>query len=180
MLIAREKRKENITEYIIYMWQVEDTIRAFNFDLDEIEKKIISRFDQPENVKKEIYEWYRDFAALMKNEKVEKSGHVQFLKNLVSELNDLHLELINKPDEVEYINLYSEALPLIREMNARQQWRSENEIETCLTSVYIYYLMRLKNKEISQATDKAMKVFVRLLSSLSTRYHQLEKGGYSN
>ena len=27
MLIAREKRKSNVAEYILYMWQVEDLLR---------------------------------------------------------------------------------------------------------------------------------------------------------
>ena len=36
MIIARRKRKENIAEYLLYMWQVEDLIRANNFDMDSI------------------------------------------------------------------------------------------------------------------------------------------------
>ncbi len=175
MLIAKKKRKENIAEYIIYMWQVEDTIRAFNFDMDEIEKQIISGYNQPEELRKEICEWYSDLAALMKSEKVEKSGHVRFLKNLVNDMNHLHLQLLKDPAEPEYSRIYGEALPLIREMNTRQQWRSENEIETCLTGVYIYYLMRLRKREISAATEEAMKVFVRLLGLLSAKYREREE-----
>ena len=37
MNIASEKRKSNIAEYILYMWQVEDSIRAYNLDIAEIE-----------------------------------------------------------------------------------------------------------------------------------------------
>ena len=33
MIIARQKRKENIAEYLLYMWQVEDLIRANKFDI---------------------------------------------------------------------------------------------------------------------------------------------------
>ena len=28
MIIAQKKRKENIAEYLLYMWQIEDLIRA--------------------------------------------------------------------------------------------------------------------------------------------------------
>ena len=38
MIIAQQKRKENIAEYLLYMWQVEDMIRK---KLKEIEKKDI-------------------------------------------------------------------------------------------------------------------------------------------
>ena len=36
MLIAQQKLKENIAEYILYMYQIEDVIRAYNFDLERI------------------------------------------------------------------------------------------------------------------------------------------------
>ena len=29
MIIARQKKQENIAEYLLYMWQIEDIIRAF-------------------------------------------------------------------------------------------------------------------------------------------------------
>ena len=40
MIIARRKRKENIAEYLLYMWQVEDLIRANNFDMDSITARL--------------------------------------------------------------------------------------------------------------------------------------------
>ena len=36
MFVAQEKRKANIAEYIIYMWQVEDMIRALKLDMTRI------------------------------------------------------------------------------------------------------------------------------------------------
>ena len=58
MIIARQKRKENIAEYLLYMWQVEDLIRANKFDMDSINRTVIAHYDQPEEVKKEIAQWY--------------------------------------------------------------------------------------------------------------------------
>ena len=43
MYIASKKRKENIAEYILYMWQVEDMIRANGCDIDRIKANIIDR-----------------------------------------------------------------------------------------------------------------------------------------
>ena len=48
MIIARQKRKENIAEYLLYMWQVEDLIRANKFDMDSINRTVIAHYDQPE------------------------------------------------------------------------------------------------------------------------------------
>ena len=36
MLLADKKKKENISEYIIYMYQTELLIRNFEFDIDKI------------------------------------------------------------------------------------------------------------------------------------------------
>ena len=42
MIIASKKRKENIAEYILYMWQIEDMIRANDFDISKIRRNIKS------------------------------------------------------------------------------------------------------------------------------------------
>ena len=34
MIIAQQKLKENIAEYILYMYQIEDVVRAYHFDLE--------------------------------------------------------------------------------------------------------------------------------------------------
>ena len=38
MIIAQEKRKTNIAEYIIYMFQIEDMLRAMQFNNDQIKQ----------------------------------------------------------------------------------------------------------------------------------------------
>ena len=38
MFIANELRKTNIAEYLLYMWQVEDTIRAFDCSISRIRR----------------------------------------------------------------------------------------------------------------------------------------------
>ena len=51
MIIAKRKRKENIAEYLLYMWQVEDLIRANKFDMDSIRRTVIAHYAQPAAVK---------------------------------------------------------------------------------------------------------------------------------
>ena len=36
MLIAQKKKKENIAEYILYLFQIEDIVRSFKFNLDDL------------------------------------------------------------------------------------------------------------------------------------------------
>ena len=41
--IARQLKEKNIAEYLIYMWQEEDLIRANHGELEEIEANVIGK-----------------------------------------------------------------------------------------------------------------------------------------
>ena len=56
MKIAGQLKEKNIAEYLIYMWQVEDMIRANGCDIDRVEQTIISRY--PEEERPALREWY--------------------------------------------------------------------------------------------------------------------------
>jgi hypothetical protein len=45
MFVAKELRKKSIAEYLLYMWQIEDIIRAYGCSLPVIKKNYIERFD---------------------------------------------------------------------------------------------------------------------------------------
>lgn len=51
MIIASQKRKENIAEYLLYMWQIEDIIRAYKLDIDTIDEQIVSKYNVPDDKK---------------------------------------------------------------------------------------------------------------------------------
>ena len=42
MYTASAKKKENIAEYLLYMWQIEDIIRAYKLDIDLICANIVA------------------------------------------------------------------------------------------------------------------------------------------
>ena len=71
MIIARQKRKENIAEYLLYMWQVEDLIRANNFDMDSIRRTIVDRYDQPDDLQEQIAKSYEELSEMMRSDGVK-------------------------------------------------------------------------------------------------------------
>ena len=95
MLIAREKRKSNVAEYILYMWQVEDMLRAMQMDIELVNRNVVSQFGGDDTVRKEISDWYDNLIEMMRKEEVVKSGHVQVVKNMVNELTELHYHLLH-------------------------------------------------------------------------------------
>lgn len=170
MLIAQKKRKENISEYLLYMWQVEDLIRANHFDSDEIRRNLVDRYDQPATVKDEIARWYEELADMMRQEGVMERGHIQLNKNVIIALTDLHLRLLKSPKEMIYGSMYYKTLPYIVQLRAKSGGEDIPEIETCFTAVYGYLVLRMQGKEVSAETLEAIKQISALLALLAEKY----------
>lgn len=176
MIIACQKRRENLAEYLLYMWQIEDLIRAFNFSLPKIKTEIISQFQQPEEIKKQIAEWYHQMIVSMKEEGTEKEGHLRFLNNLMDEFHDFHIRLLASVRERQYKELYQNAGPAIQELAAKSPSRKMNDIELCLTGLYGLLMLRLSKKEITPETITGMKNISTMIAFLSDRFKKYEAG----
>lgn len=170
MLIAQKKRKENISEYLLYMWQVEDLIRANHFNSDEIRRNLVDRYDQPAAVKEEIARWYEELADMMRQEGVMERGHIQLNKNVIIALTDLHLRLLKSPKEMIYGSMYYKTLPYIVQLRAKSGGEDIPEIETCFTAVYGYLVLRMQGKEVSAETLEAIKQISAFLALLAEKY----------
>lgn len=176
MLIAQQLKEENIAEYLIYMWQIEDLIRANGLDIDKIEEQIISRFNQPDNVKKEIKEWYENLIDMMRRENVVDSGHLIINKNVISELTELHIRLLKNTNEDEYSELYYKTLPFIVELRSKSPNKDIPELETCFSALYGFLLMKLQKKEISGETQAAISQIGAFLRLLTQKYKDEKEG----
>ena len=172
MIIAQQKMKENIVEYLLFMWQVEDLIRANHFDLEKIRQTLVNQYDQPEEVKQQILQWYEELIDMMRSEGVMESGHIQLNKNVIIALTDLHLRLLRDPEETLYITQYYKTLPFIVQLRAKSGGTATSELETCFTAIYGYLLLRLQKKEILPETLEAVKQINTLLYCLSEKYKQ--------
>ena len=175
MIIARQKRKENIAEYLLYMWQVEDLIRANKFDMDSINRTVIAHYDQPEEVKKEIAQWYEELIEMMRSEGVMEKGHIQ-LNNVIITLTDLHLRLLKSPKEMVYSAAYYKTLPYIVQLRAKSGGEDLPELETCFAAVYGYLLLRMQGKEVSAETLEGIKQISSFLALLAEKYREDMKG----
>jgi hypothetical protein len=177
MLIARGKKTENIAEYLLYMWQIEDLIRAFAFDIEKIQTFIIDGYEQPAEVKKEIRDWYESLIEMMRLENVTAGGHLQLNKNVITELDELHKLLLSLPKENFYLMTYHKVLPLIVELRAKPGGTAFGEVETCLNLLYGLLMLRLQKREISDETAHAATLISEFLRMLSAKYKQDKEEG---
>lgn len=175
MLIARQKRQENIAEYLLYMWQLEDILRSYALDIEKVQQVLIDPVYDTEEKRKEARDWYEGLIMMMKSEGVQKEGHLQINKNLIIDLTDLHLRLLRDPKESEYIAVYYHTLPHIVALRAKSGEQDVPEIETCFTALYGYLLLKLQKSEISGETEAAIAQITALLRMLSQKYKIIDK-----
>ena len=90
MYIAQELRKNSIAEYLLYMWQIEDLIRAYGCSLTNIRREYIGRFDYSEDQKEELADWFGNLIKMMNEEGKRESGHLQINRIVLQDMAELH------------------------------------------------------------------------------------------
>lgn len=176
MYISQQLKQKNIAEYLLYMWQIEDLIRANGFDMERIRKTVIDPYPLSDEQKTEMARWYEDLIQMMHDEGVMEKGHLQINRNIIIWLTDLHLRLLRSPKFPYYSAAYYKALPFIVELRAKGADREEPELETCFEAMYGVLLLKLQKKEVSEATRKAIKTIGDLLAMLAGYYIKEKKG----
>lgn len=173
MITASEKKRENIAEYLLYMWQIEDLIRANNLDIEKIEENIIGKYTNlTDQQKREMHDWHESLIDMMRREGVEKSGHLQLNKNVIIDLNNLHRQLLGNPKFAQYSAEYYKTLPYIVEIRSKAGENKKDELESCFDALYGILMLRLQGKEISTETLGAATQISRFLALLSSYYKQ--------
>ena len=165
MITASIKKRENIAEYLLYMWQIEDLIRANNLDIDKIQSTIIDKYpDLTIEQKKEMRDWYESFIDMMRRE------------GLINALDDLHQRLLSDTKFASYSAQFYHTLPIIVELRAKAGENKVGEIETCFNALYGILMLRLQGKEIGEETTQAVSQIAKFLALLSYYY----KKDYNN
>jgi hypothetical protein len=175
MLVAQKKRKENLAEYILYLYQVENLIRAFHLDMDMINENLVSSYQTEKETKQEISAWYKNLVKMMEKEGKQKKGHLQFLTNLVNDLHEFHLRLINTEADPMYVSVYKAVAGLINELKQKNP-AAENDVQVAIDGVYGYLLLKIQRKEITPETKDAVKRLSQWLAHLSKLFKDFESG----
>ena len=170
MFVAQELRKKNIAEYLLYMWQIEDTIRAFDCSLSRIRREYIDRFDYTDEQKEEEADWFGNLIRMMNSEGCRQRGHLQINKVTLQTLEELHGQLLASPKYPFYNAEYYKVLPYIVELRNRGANKEEHEIETCFNSLYGVMMLRLQKKEVTTNTQHAVKEISTLIGMLNDYY----------
>ncbi len=173
MLIAKAKRKENIAEYLLYMWQVEDIIRSLGCNMQTIEENIISKY--PAENQGDVRDWWEGLVKMMELENKKQSGHLQINKNILLLLTELHLQLLKAEKFPEYGAEFYRTLPYIVELRAKSSENQVGELETCFNALYGTLLLRLQGKEVTEATQQAIAQISKFIATLAAFFKKDEE-----
>ena len=176
MYISQELRKRNIAEYLLYMWQVEDIIRAYGCSLARIRREYIDRFDYTDEQKEEMADWYGNLVRMMNSEGCRENGHLQINKIVIQQLSELSAELLASSNFPFYNSEYYKVLPFIVGLRKRGADKEENEIETCFNALYGVMMLRLQNKPVSPDTEHAIKEITTFIGMLNDYYMKDKQG----
>ena len=189
MFVAQQLREKSIAEYLLYMWQIEDVIRAYDCSLTRIRKEYIERFEYTEEQKEEEEDWFGDLVRMMKQEGCREAGHLQINKVVMQALTELHAELLQSSKFPFYSAEYYRVLPFIVELRGKTKRVADtmarkgddqlkqvaatlghSEIETCFDLLYGVMMLRLQQKEVTAATTTALKEVCTFIGMLSDYY----------
>lgn len=171
MFTASEKRKQNIAEYLLYMWQIEDIIRANGLDIDRIKANVIDRYEGlSDEQRRQMTEWYESLIDMMRREGIAEKGHLQLNRNVIVQLVDLHQALLRDPQFVEYTAEFYRTLPYIVELRAKSGDERPGEIEACFNALYGMLMLRLQGKEISEPTRQAIAQISKFIAILAHNF----------
>ena len=144
-------KKNNIAEYILYLWQIEDYLRAF---------------PQQAEANQELH----DLSNMMHQENIIDKGHLQLAQNALSELEDLHNDLLDQ--EATYRAAMIRLTPALNLLKAKTDRPTMSDVEACLILLYQIMLLKLKQSPISSETEQVQKQATQVLQYLSKTYKE--------
>lgn len=204
MFIADQLKRRSVSEYLLYMWQVEDLVRAYGLDAERMGREYVPQFGLDEERSERLKEWYEGLIGMMREEGVTERGHLQVNRGVVMLLEDLHGRLLRTGEEPEYAAVYYRALPYIVELRRKEgkaamespgnerkegergmrtadngRKEEKGEIERGLEVLYGVMMLRLQRREISAETSAAVDCIAKWIALLS-EYYKKEKSAAVN
>ena len=157
MFIAHQLKQQNIVEYVLYMWQIEDLIRALDMDIDRINTQIVQPYPIDDAQKVQLYDWYESLIEMMKREGCQEHGHLQMVRNTVNDINEMHLFLLQNGNDAAYRAKFYFILPSLTFLKSKSSDPAGmSDIEMALIFMYGIMQLRRQSKEISDDTARTL------------------------
>ena len=177
MDIAQAKRKENIAEYILYLWQLEDLLRALQFSPEAIYSQLVAPREVDEEQKHIYLLWYMDIVNLLRKEDKEESGHLEHTLHLIADMHNLHLQLMHNPIGEHYRSTFARLLPQLPQLRTMIKKEEISDTEICFRALYAAMLYRIKgDAKRAEAIKDTIELVSPVVAELADMYRKVEQG----
>lgn len=177
MYIAQKKRKENIAEYILYLWQLEDLLRALQFSPEAIYSQLVAKSALDDASRQQVFFWYMDIVNLLRKEGKEESGHLEHTLHLIADLNDLHMRLLSLLAGEKYRKVFAALAPEMPALRVKLGKTDVSDIELCFRALYAVVLYRIKgDKSHEEGIRNVIDLISPVIAELASVYRQVERG----
>lgn len=177
MYIAQKKRKENIAEYILYLWQLEDLLRALQFSPEAIYSQLVAKSALDDASRQQVFFWYMDIVNLLLQEGKESSGHLEHTLHLIADLNDLHERLLVLPAGEKYRKVFAALAPEMPALRVKLGKTDVSDIELCFRALYAVVLYRIKgDNSHEEGIRNVIDLISPVIAELASVYRQVERG----
>ena len=177
MDIAQAKRRENIAEYILYLWQLEDLLRALQFSPEAIYSQLIApRKDLDETRRPVFLMWYMDIVYRLREEGNVETGHLGDALHLIRDLHDLHLQLMKLPAGAHYRQTYARLEPLLPRLREVMGNPGMSDTELCFRALYATMLYRIKGEGNKSAVADTIEFISPVIGELAAMHGKVERG----
>jgi len=176
MFKAEKLKQANIIEYIIYMLQIENVIKANDCDIQKITENVVSQYDVTEFQKQEVHNWYKTLIVQMQSSS-NTISHLLFIQDLLQELNHIHLSILDAGIEqsYDYKSKYSAIKPIITDLRNILRLPEASDIQVAIRALFVYVNMKMQQQIISEETQKSIKLIVKFLELVGNIYHQVRQ-----
>jgi hypothetical protein len=178
MYIALNKRKENIAEYILYLWQLEDLLRALQFSPEAIFNTLVSSRGLDRKAEEELLEWYMGIVELLEREDKTGHGHLEHTLHLIADLHDLHVELMKIPAGKRYRELFAASALELQRLRKATGAGDVSDTELMFRALYAVMLYRMKRDEKTHEAfiKDVLEVVSPVIAELAAIYRGAEQG----
>ncbi|MBQ6571861.1 MAG: DUF4924 family protein [Alistipes sp.] len=177
MDIAQAKRKENIAEYILYLWQLEDLLRALQFSPEAIYSQLVAPREVADEQKHIYLLWYMDIVNLLRKEGKEQSGHLEHTLHLIGDVHNLHLQLMQNPVGEHYRQTFARLAPQLPQLRAMISRDDVSDTELAFRALYAAMLYRIKgDKKRAEAISDTIELVSPVVAELAAMYGKVERG----
>lgn len=167
------RAQENISEYILFLWQLEDLLRAFQYDLNSVQEKYVQHaFEKPADQEEVLSMLYILLEEMKKEE--DAVAHAKSTRGSMILLEKVHSYLRDEVEDKMYMALVGACDEVVSDfLKNKADEKSMPFTEICINIMYGILTLRLRKMPITKQTQDAADKVKECLRYLSKTFAEM-------